>query len=77
MGSTKPDFVRVSDIVSNKKTGRAGILSIGKTLWWQGVRDGRFPAPIRLPGHPHLPLWRRTDVEALLADPVEVKGSAK
>jgi predicted DNA-binding transcriptional regulator AlpA len=77
MQSTKPDFVRVRDIVSNKKTGRAGILSIGKSLGWKGVREGRFPAPTRLPGHPHLPLWRRADVEALLADPVEVKGGAK
>ena len=77
MQSTKPDFVRTNDIVTDKKKGRVGIVSFGKSVWWQGVRDGRFPKPIYLPGHPHMPLWRRSDVEALLAGPVEVKGSAK
>jgi predicted DNA-binding transcriptional regulator AlpA len=70
-----PDFVRVADIVSNKKTGRVGMLSIGKSLWWQGVREGRFPAPIKLSSR--VTLWRRTDIEALLSNPVETKGSGK
>ncbi len=75
MQSSMSDFVRVADIVSNRKTGRVGMLSIGKTLWWKGVREGRFPAPIKFSAR--VTLWRRTDIEALLSGDIETKGSGK
>ena len=75
MKSSMPDFVRVADIVSNRKTGRVGMLSIGKTLWWQGVREGRFPAPIKLSAR--VTLWKRADIEALLSGGIETKGISK
>lgn len=37
-------------------------LSIGKTCWWAGVRDGRFPKPVRLG---RATAWRADEVRAL------------
>lgn len=36
------------------------IIPIGKTQWWQGVKEGRFPAPIKL--GPRTTCWRNIDI---------------
>lgn len=42
----------------------AQLLNIGVSTWWDGVKKGRFPAPIRFGRSTR---WRRTDIEALFA----------
>lgn len=49
------DLMRVSDIT------RA--LRIGRSTWWRGVADGRFPQPIRFG---RCTAWRRADIRAML-----------
>lgn len=39
-------------------------IPVGKSTWWQGVRDGRFPQPIKL--GPRTTCWRETDINALI-----------
>lgn len=43
-------FLRVSQIVGNKKTTPhvPAILPICKTRWYEGIKDGKFPAPVNL-----------------------------
>lgn len=41
------------------------ILGIGKTSWWCGIRDGRFPKPVKL--GPRTSAWRVEDIRALIA----------
>ncbi|MFC3168699.1 helix-turn-helix transcriptional regulator [Paracoccus fontiphilus] len=40
------------------------ILNIGVSTWWKGVKEGRFPTPIRFGRSTR---WRRADIEALFA----------
>lgn len=37
-------------------------LNIGKSCWWQGVKDGRFPQPVKLG---RATAWRADEVRAL------------
>ena len=54
-----PAALRVRQIVKPD-----GILPIAASTWWAGVKNGRYPAPIRL--GPRVTVWRREDVLALL-----------
>ncbi len=40
------------------------IIPVGKSTWWNGVRDGRFPKPIKLT--PRCTAWRAEDIHALI-----------
>lgn len=37
---------------------------IGASTWWEGVRSGRFPKPVKL--GPKTTAWRASDVLALI-----------
>lgn len=36
-------FLRLRDIL-----GPNGPIPVSKSTWWQGVKDGRFPKPVKL-----------------------------
>ena len=55
-------YLRVSDIVRNRNTGRPGVLSISTATWWDWVKKGKAPKPIKL--SPGITVWRRDDVLA-------------
>jgi prophage regulatory protein len=55
----KTGFVRISGIVAPN-----GPIPVSKSTWWQGVRDGRFPAPVKL--GPKTTMWRVEDILALV-----------
>lgn len=52
-------FLRLSAILAPR-----GPIPVGKSSWWQGVRDGRFPKPVKL--GPHTTAWRVEDIRALI-----------
>ncbi|RLQ89271.1 helix-turn-helix transcriptional regulator [Notoacmeibacter ruber] len=52
-------FVRLSSIL-----GPDGPIPISRSSWWQGVRDGRFPAPLKI--GPRTTVWRVSEVSALI-----------
>lgn len=52
-------FIRISEILK--------IFPIGKSTWWQGVKDGRFPKPIKL--GQRTTAWRVEDIRALIENP--------
>ncbi len=41
------------------------LLPIKKSTWWQGVAEGRFPAPVKLG---KTSAWRVRDIRQLLED---------
>ena len=45
------------------------VLSIGKTTWWCGVRDGTFPKPIKM--GKRTARWNVKDIRALIAKYIE------
>lgn len=40
-----------------------GPIPVSPATWWRGVKDGRFPAPIKL--GPRMPVWRESDIARL------------
>ncbi|HCU70112.1 MAG TPA: hypothetical protein DGF30_13060 [Desulfomicrobium sp.] len=40
------------------------VVNIPKSSWWRGVKEGRFPKPIKL--GPRTSAWRASDLESLI-----------
>ncbi len=53
-------FVRLRDIIAPH-----GPLPIGKSSWWAGIKDGRFPRPVKI--GPRITVWRTSDIRELIA----------
>jgi predicted DNA-binding transcriptional regulator AlpA len=49
-------FVRLSQIL--------GVIPIGKSTWWAGVKAGKYPAPIKL--GENTTVWKAEDIHALI-----------
>ena len=49
-------FVRLPQILA--------VLPVSKSTWWAGVRDGRYPQPVKL--GPRITAWRAEDIRTLL-----------
>ncbi len=58
-------FVRLPQIIGNPKADPpiTAIIPVSKSTWWAGVREGRFPKPIKL--GPRTTCWRIEDIRAL------------
>lgn len=57
---SSPQYLRASDIVRNRKTGKPGILPICAATWWALVKAKRAPQPLKLSAG--VTVWRREDV---------------
>jgi predicted DNA-binding transcriptional regulator AlpA len=55
-------FVRVAQIVG--KNGHPPIIPIGETSWWNGVKSGKYPKPIKL--GTRTTVWRIEDIRSLI-----------
>jgi prophage regulatory protein len=68
MANTNPlpeaGYVRLSQILGDKKKNIPPIVPIGKTAWYQGVKEGKYPAPVKL--GPRTSVWRAEDIRRLL-----------
>jgi predicted DNA-binding transcriptional regulator AlpA len=49
-------FVRLSQVLS--------VIPLGKTSWWNGVKAGRFPKPVKL--SKRCTAWRAEDIRELI-----------
>jgi predicted DNA-binding transcriptional regulator AlpA len=56
----KEGFVRLKSIIAP-----VGPIPVGKSTWWAGVKDGRYPQPVKL--GPRITAWRVEDIRALMA----------
>ena len=63
-----PDYgyVRLKQIIGDPKSVPpcSAILPVSKATWYQGIRDGRFPKPIKL--SKRISVWRIEDIRALV-----------
>lgn len=50
-------FVRLPEVLK--------VFPVSKSTWWQGVKDGRFPKPVKL--GPKITAWRVDDIRGLIA----------
>ena len=54
-------LLRVNEIVRPD-----GLLPMSRSTWWAGVKDGRYPKPVKL--GPRITAWRTSDIYALIDD---------
>jgi predicted DNA-binding transcriptional regulator AlpA len=66
--STLPEtgFLRIWQIIGDPKASPPvpGLIPVGRTSWWNGVRAGRYPKPVSL--GPSMTAWRVEDIRALI-----------
>lgn len=60
-------FLRISQILAP-----AGPIPVSKSTWWAGVKDGRFPKPMKLGSR--VTVWRAEDIRQLMAEGVRPNG---
>ncbi len=60
-------LVRLKKIIGDPKADPPipAIIPVSKSTWWQGVKTGRFPQPVKSLG-PRITAWRVEDIRALL-----------
>ena len=46
-----------------------GPIPVSKSTWWAGVKDGRFPKPMKLGAR--VTVWRVEDIQALIDNGAE------
>jgi predicted DNA-binding transcriptional regulator AlpA len=60
-------FLRLNQIVGNKTT--PAIIPISKSSWWAGVKEGRFPQPVKL--GKRTTVWRVSDIKSLIEEKLQ------
>jgi prophage regulatory protein len=60
-------FLRLRQIIGDPRVDPPvpPIIPVKKTCWWDGVRSGRFPKPVKL--GPRVTVWRVEDIRNLIA----------
>ena len=63
---TETGFLRLPQIIGDPKAEPPipPIIPVKKSCWWDGVRTGRFPKPVKLG---RCTMWRVEDIRALIA----------
>ena len=61
-------FVRLPQIIGDPKASPPlpPIIPVRKSCWWDGVKSGRFPKPVKI-GNGRGTFWRVEDIRALIA----------
>jgi predicted DNA-binding transcriptional regulator AlpA len=59
-------FLRLYQIIGNPVADPPipAVIPIGRSTWWLGVREGRYPKPFKL--GPRITAWRVEDIRALI-----------
>ena len=60
-------YVRLPQIIGDKNAEPPipAIIPVSRSTWWDGVRTGRYPAPVRTLGR-RITAWRVEDIRALI-----------
>lgn len=60
-------FLRLSQIIGKPKAEPPipPIIPVSKSTWWEGVKSGRYPQPVRTLGR-RITAWRVEDIRALI-----------
>jgi prophage regulatory protein len=54
-------FIRLPGILAP-----TGPIPVSKSTWWAGIKDGRYPKPVKL--GPRITAWRVEDIRSLISE---------
>ncbi|WP_460028824.1 helix-turn-helix transcriptional regulator [Methyloparacoccus murrellii] len=58
-------YLRVEQIIGNRKAGTRGLLPISKSHFWRLIERGDIPRPLKIGSR--VSLWRERDIRQALA----------
>ena len=66
MTMPRTGFCRLKQIIGDPTASPAvpAVLPISKSAWWDGIKRGKYPAPIKL--GPRTTAWRWSDIAELV-----------
>lgn len=59
-------YLRLPQIIGNPKKGIPPLIPIGRTQWFLGIREGRFPKGVLL--GPKTRAWKVEEIRALIEE---------
>ena len=59
-------YLRLSQIIGDKKHNIPAIIPVGRTTWLEGVKKGDYPQPVKL--SPRTVAWKVDDILRLIDD---------
>lgn len=59
-------YLRLKNIIGNKKEGIPAIIPVGRTAWLEGVKIGIYPSPVKI-GKRTI-AWKVEDILKLIQD---------
>ncbi len=64
-------FLRLAQIIGNPKSEPPipAVIPVSKSTWWEGVKNGRYPQPVRSLGR-RITAWRVEDIRKLIEQAV-------
>jgi len=57
-------FLRLNQIIGDKKTNTPALMPISRSAWWAGVKEGRYPRGVKL--SPRTTGWPVESIQALI-----------
>ena len=68
-------YLRLTQIIGDKKANppTTPIIPVCASVWWQGVKDGVYPQPVKL--SKNITAWRAEDIRELI-ERVSIEGRA-
>ena len=57
-------YLRLAQIIGDKKAALPAIIPISKSTWWAGVKTGKYPKSVKL--SERCTAWRVEDIRALI-----------
>ena len=66
MNKDIPRFLRLKNIIGDPKANPPipAIIPISKSSWWNGIKSGRYPKPIKL--GENTTVWKENDIRKLV-----------
>jgi predicted DNA-binding transcriptional regulator AlpA len=61
--TTPERYLRIWDIIGDRKRGILPIIPVSKSCWWAGIRSGRYPKQVKL--SQRCSGWRESDIRAI------------
>lgn len=50
--------------MGDRKRGIEPLIPVSRTTWWNGVKEGKYPKPVKL--SERITVWKRADIMGLL-----------
>lgn len=60
-----PRLLRLPQIIGNPKAGIPPLIPVSRSTWFEGIRTGRFPAPVKF-SNGRASFWREDAIYALI-----------